>query len=113
MCSRRAARVIECHQKGLALRRPRATSAPRTPMREGSSRNPRAAFAPPPSHPLASSHHHVRPLRHSDVHRFAHWSFQDGTECGMLHTLRWHASVHASVPEEPHTVTHVFGVGSC
>lgn len=31
----------------------------------------------------------------------------------MLHTLRWHASVHASVPEEPHTVTHVFGVGSC
>jgi hypothetical protein len=31
----------------------------------------------------------------------------------MLHTLRWHASVHASMPEEPHTVTHVFGVGSC
>ena len=47
------------------------------------------------------------------MHLLAHWSFQDGTECGMLHTLRWHASVHASVPEEPHTVTHVFGVGSC
>lgn len=63
--------------------------------------------------PLASSCAHVRPLRHSEVHLFAHWSFQDGTEWGMLHTLRWHASVHASVPEEPHTVTHVFGVGSC
>ena len=35
------------------------------------------------------------------------------TECGMLHTLRWHASVHASIPEVPHTVTHVLGVGSC
>ena len=28
--------------------------------------------AAPPSRPFASSHDHVRPLRHSDVHRFAH-----------------------------------------
>ena len=46
------------------------------------------------------------------MHLLAHWSFHAGTECGVEHTLRWHASVHASMPDEPHTVAHVFGVGS-
>jgi len=49
---------------------------------------------------------------HSVVQRFRQLSFHAGTWWTLLHTTRWHASVHESSRLTPHTVTHVFGVTS-
>lgn len=51
-------------------------------------------------------------LRHSSEQRRMQRSFQLGTWCGLTHTVRRHASVHASSTDVPHTVTQVSGVGS-
>ncbi|CAI7901594.1 unnamed protein product [Closterium sp. NIES-54] len=58
------------------------------------------------------SNQRARPRRHSSWQRRMQLSFQLGTWCGFTHTTRRQASVHESTSDTPHTVTHVFGVGS-
>ena len=54
----------------------------------------------------------VLPLKHSCLHLFMHWSFQEGTECGFAQITLSHASAHESPLDMPQTVTHACSVGS-
>ncbi len=62
--------------------------------------------------PAWRSCYEARPRRHSVVHRFRQASFHAGTWCRLVHTARWHASLHASWAARtgPSAFSHAAGV---